>query len=424
MIASKIVFTFCCLIVSFTFFNISVFANSAVNTSAAVSGYTFPDETGSTNLTKEIPQVIVTSQTQPVTVTVAEETTNPTINLNSLCLGGTVTPPTITVISANALNVQLTIPPDDLISSTNLSWNCVLPLPIISTVVLPVNAGETKTLGTVIEIGFADSKLFFGKAVRLVFPNELGNRVGYSRGGVFTEITSFCSADTQVAGDALGIEGNCKINSGNDLVVWTKHFTVFATFSSTMDAVSHSTHHSTSGTIPTPTPTPISTSTSRVPSYNAYLATTPTPTISGLKLFDIVLLIENVSLKKSNDLIATTQFTSFGIVPTLVNLAYRIENASGAVVYTSQDSTTVETEKFITKDFTDLNIGAGKYTLFLVTTYGNNVRDEFHQPFEVASSSFFSGTQITFIWIFVFVLVVFVVVDVCYLIRRRKIREY
>ena len=45
-----------------------------------------------------------------------------------------------------------------------------------------------------------------------------------------------CSADTQVAGDALAVDGECKIDSGADLVIRTKHFTSFATFSSTTNS--------------------------------------------------------------------------------------------------------------------------------------------------------------------------------------------
>ena len=104
-------------------------------------------------------------------------------------------------------------------------------------------------------------------------------------------------------------------------------------------------------------------------------------------LFDIALTIESAVLGKSSELVARTQFTSFGKVPTLVNLVYRIENAGGKVAFTENGEVTVETEKTVTKEFKSLALGKGKYTLVLATTYGNNVQDEFKQAFEVKGSS-------------------------------------
>ena len=48
---------------------------------------------------------------------------------------------------------------------------------------------------------------------------------------------------------------------------------------------------------------------------------------------------------------------------------------------------TVETEQLVTKEFKNLNLGSGKYTLILATTYGKNVQDEFKQAFEVKGAS-------------------------------------
>ena len=104
-------------------------------------------------------------------------------------------------------------------------------------------------------------------------------------------------------------------------------------------------------------------------------------------LFDIALTIGSALLNKSGDLVATTHFTSFGTVPTLVNLVYRIEDAGGKQVYTENGEVTVETEKTVTKEFKNLSLGNGKYTLVLATTYGDNVKDEFKQAFEVKGAS-------------------------------------
>lgn len=65
-------------------------------------------------------------------------------------------------------------------------------------------------------------------------PGQAGKRAGYVQtGGTFTEITSTCGADDQTTGNALPADGECKITVGSDLVIWTKHFTTFATYSQT-----------------------------------------------------------------------------------------------------------------------------------------------------------------------------------------------
>jgi hypothetical protein len=104
---------------------------------------------------------------------------------------------------------------------------------------------------------------------------------------------------------------------------------------------------------------------------------------SGIKLFDIKLEIENSSLSVSQDLVAKTQFISFGTVPTLVDMVYKILDTSGKVVYTESDKIIVETEQVVSKKFDNLSLNTGKYTLVLVTTYRENVTDEFKQSFEV-----------------------------------------
>ena len=90
-------------------------------------------------------------------------------------------------------------------------------------------------------------KLNLSNAARIVFSNKAGYGVSYSHdGSTYTEITSVCSADTQIAGDVLSSGSDCKIDSGLDLVVWTKHFTLFKTqviVQSSYVAIGSSDHH-------------------------------------------------------------------------------------------------------------------------------------------------------------------------------------
>ena len=145
---------------------------------------------------------------------------------------------------------------------------------------------------------------------------------------------------------------------------------------------------------------------------------TPNTTV-GTRLFDIILTIENALLNRANYLVANIQFTSFGNVPTLVKLVYRIEDSIGKVVFTENGEVTVETEKTVTKDFKSLDLKSGKYTLILTTIYGNNVQDEFKQAFEVKGVATTKGIPSTVLWV---VSAVVIVGGAIYLfIKRRKI---
>ena len=117
-------------------------------------------------------------------------------------------------------------------------WDGTISAPTVQTVAkaTPSVSGYSIGINTIIEIGYADAKLTFDKAVRLLLPGQAGRRVGYARTGQpFTEITTGCTDDTQAAADAqlTGDIEDCKVGVGPDLVVWTKHFTQFVTYTQT-----------------------------------------------------------------------------------------------------------------------------------------------------------------------------------------------
>jgi len=201
--------------------------------SVYTSSQAIPDGTGAVTLNNTTPEALITDPNQPVTVTVAAGTTAPTINVDAFITGGTGTLPAITIDSANAGGVLVEIPAGTVVTSADNTWNGIFSAPKTTTVSLPVVAGETRTLSTAIEIGFSGAKLSFDKGVKIVLPGQASKMVGYTRPGLaFTEITAACAADNQATGNALPADGDCKINAVPDMVVWTKHFTAFATFSS------------------------------------------------------------------------------------------------------------------------------------------------------------------------------------------------
>lgn len=188
-------------------------------------------------------EVVIPSNNNNATITVPNNVTNATINVASL-MNTTGNTSTATLngginvtVNTTLGNVSIEIPQNIAISGST-SWNGIINLPTIketaSTNPAP-SSGKTVNTGTisVIEIGFGDIELTFDKAVRILVPGKAGQLVGYSRSGVFTPITNVCLADTQAFGDALPDGGDCKMDVGSDMVIWTKHFTEFMTYTET-----------------------------------------------------------------------------------------------------------------------------------------------------------------------------------------------
>ena len=187
----------------------------------------------SVNISSLTPQIIITNPNQVVNITVENNTTDPSLDLGSFITSGSGSIPHINIISLQSGNVIVDIPAT-VVTSTDTNWNGIIALPKITTATLPETSGELKTLSTAIEVGSTDTKLSFDNAVRILLPKEASKKVGFSRVGTnFTEITNVCSSDSQASGDSLITDGDCKIDVGSDLVVWTKHFTVFATYTVT-----------------------------------------------------------------------------------------------------------------------------------------------------------------------------------------------
>ena len=200
--------------------------------------------------------VIVHSNAALSNVTIPSTVTTPSINYSAISTssGNTNTvqisnPITITKYSSNNSPItQITIPANLTISGT--SWNGVLNLPMIQTgqnLVIPTPSGQTSTVNIVIQLG-SSTPLTFDNAVQMVFKGQAGQHVGffYSPTAV-TEIATTCTDDTQATNDNLPAGGDCKINVGSDLHVWTKHFTGFVTWSSSAGASSESTSSTSSG---------------------------------------------------------------------------------------------------------------------------------------------------------------------------------
>ncbi len=173
------------------------------------------------------------------TVAIPSNVTNATINLSALAVS-TETSTSVTIPGAIAVNastpigtISMAIPTGIQITAAIPDWDGTinaLQIKSNSSVTVTPDSGRTATVFSVIEVGYGDVKLVFDKAVQLVFAGQAGKDTGYSRNSVFTKIGTVCSTNTQAAGDALPAEGDCKTSEGSDLIIWTKHFTSFVTY--------------------------------------------------------------------------------------------------------------------------------------------------------------------------------------------------
>jgi len=198
---------------------------------------------------------------EKVSITLPAGITEATISVSALLNApesGTVTTKALPELniskdsSISASPVQVAIPAGTTISAAE-SWDGSINMPSIrtnDTVTVAPDSGKSAAVNTVIEIGGEDLPLTLSKAVRILIPGQGGKDVGYSRGGVFSKITNLLTSDSQAAGDALPAGGDGRIDIGNDLVIWTKHFTKFITYTQT--AISSGTSSGGGGTTTAP----------------------------------------------------------------------------------------------------------------------------------------------------------------------------
>jgi hypothetical protein len=189
-----------------------------------------------TVVTPSQPVVVIINPTAPVSV-VVEEGTNASLNFDSLITGGTGTLPETNIDSAMA---DVAIPAATVVTSADVNWNGVISAPtVVNAPSITADAGQTATALSAIEVGAGDTPLTFSKAVKLTFSGMAGKLIGWSQAGGFHAITNECSANDQTTMDTELSDGSdCKINAGADLVVWTKHFTTFVTYTQAPTPVS------------------------------------------------------------------------------------------------------------------------------------------------------------------------------------------
>lgn len=109
-------------------------------------------------------------------------------------------------------------------------WDGEIKLPTVKET-NSVSVPNASSVSAVIEVGFSGGKLVFDKAVKLVIPGQASKAAGYvDHTGKFTSITTKLNSCTQEVADALPAGGDAYCTEGSNLVIWTKHFTKFVSY--------------------------------------------------------------------------------------------------------------------------------------------------------------------------------------------------
>ena len=144
----------------------------------------------------------------------------------------TATLPSIVVTvqtDLGAAPVKVEIPQGTVVSGP-AGWDGTIKLPELK------EPGSVKVPGAsvsaVIEVGLPEGQLDFNRPVRLLLPGQAGKLAGFIRDGAdFTEINKELSDDSLAAASAELSPGEAgKIDVGDDLVIWTTHFTRFVAY--------------------------------------------------------------------------------------------------------------------------------------------------------------------------------------------------
>jgi hypothetical protein len=182
-------------------------------------------------------ETIYVTPTSPASnITMGANATNVTLNMTAYNSSASfnVTLPEINVTANTSLGNVLVGIPNGTVASGAADWNGVLQLPIVRTGSFTPTAasGYTATAQAAVEIGVSDIAINLSRGVRILIPGKADQLVGFQRPTAgFVAITNVCGADSQAWADANITNGSeCKINNGSDMVIWTKHFTMFGTY--------------------------------------------------------------------------------------------------------------------------------------------------------------------------------------------------
>jgi len=215
--------------------SISIFVSTTI--SNALPSYTFDNNLS--QITVNSSSAALSTVTVPNSVSVAQINYSPiqTTNLDATKSVSIAT--ALTVTKQSTKNFILSFPASVKITGPS-TWDGIINLPNIKSA-SSINAGTGRQVLTVMDMGRDNITLTFDKPVRLVFEGSANTEAGFQNGSTTSIITTTCNADntTSVSAQLAG-SGECVITSGNDLIIWTYHFTSFFTFSNNASTQSNS----------------------------------------------------------------------------------------------------------------------------------------------------------------------------------------
>ena len=176
--------------------------------------------------------VISSNRTVLSKISVTETTRDPKINLQNLLVTEqdgrkAVTYPNVLDIgvSSGILEATVLIPQGTTLTGPP-DWDGVVDLPRF----VDLHASPSGTVTSSIYVGLEGARLDFDKPVRISFHDRAGHAAAFEEGGHHSVIDVACAADEAGAVEAqLGGVGECSIDAGQDLAVWTYHMTRFYT---------------------------------------------------------------------------------------------------------------------------------------------------------------------------------------------------
>ena len=130
----------------------------------------------------------------------------------------------------STVNYSVEIPAGTKLNASS-SWDGKLIMPEVDTSVSATEApsGKNGTVDLTLKVGSDDVEISFDKPVKILLQGQANKSAAWKRGSsALTEITTTCDSATNPTNINSVNPRICKVNSGSDLVIWTYHFTTFA----------------------------------------------------------------------------------------------------------------------------------------------------------------------------------------------------
>ncbi len=164
---------------------------------------------------------------QPFVVDVPAGAENMNLKLGTASAGAVLVQANVVVNTPTGVSVAI---PANTTVTGSASWDGVISLPtVVEDVTVPATVGQNTTVGLAIQVGSATEQINFDRAVKIVLPGQAGKSAGFiGHDDVFHAIVDKCGATPENL-----TSGECWANDGDDLVIWTTHFTTFLSYSVT-----------------------------------------------------------------------------------------------------------------------------------------------------------------------------------------------